>query len=136
MLDTACVSCLLLKMTLFASQRPMTSGCGAEREEGACLAGSLERRDRSTQLFVLGSLASSHAGRGWFSARGRRTPTLMDWRRNIDFLDDSTRGVCSTVTPEASLLLWREKWDAATECACVCQDHRGYELAGMRTSFP
>lgn len=79
------------------------------------MADSLERQDRSTQLFVLGSLASSHAGR-------RRTLTLMDWRRNIDVFDDTTHGVCSKITPEPSLLLWRGKWDAATECARVRQD--------------
>lgn len=98
--------------------------------KGACLADSPERRDRSTQLFVLGSLARSHAGQGWFSARPRRIPTLMDWRRNVDSLDDSTHGVSSKITPQPSLLLWGEKWDATTECARVCLDHEGYELAG------
>lgn len=124
MLGTACVSWILLKMTLFASQRQMTSGYGAGREEGGCLADSLERQDRSTQLFVPGWLASSHAGRRWFSAGRRWTLTLMDWRRNIDLFDDTTHGVCSKITPEPSLLLWRGKWHAATECARVCQDSR------------
>lgn len=86
------------------------------------MADSLERQDRSTQLFVLGSLASTHAGQGWFSSRRRWTPTLMDRRRNTDRFDDTTHGVSSKIAHEPSLLLWRGKWDATTECAPVRQD--------------
>lgn len=74
--------------------------------------------------------ASSHAGQGWFSAQRRQIPTLMDWRGNVDLLDDTTHGVCCKITSDPSRLLWGEKWDATTECARVCQDHEGYELAG------
>lgn len=90
----------------------MTSGCReggrgegrreeGGREEAGCLADSLERRGRSSQLFVLGSLARSHAGRRWIAM-------LMAWRRKI--FDDTIHGVCSSALPEPSQLLWREKW--------------------------